>query len=244
MTRADEYALLCETCGYVVDRLPDTGQCPECGRAIASSLPEARPGTPWDQGPSLRSWLKTGRLVMRRPRRTFEQMRLDVRPGELLFYNCLIAACIGAAPFAITAARQLRDASGSSALTMLAIGVVAVPLIQCVLLILSTIERVGIQIVGRAHAWRVTRTVAAAVCELSSYGWVAGAALFTTTFILATSFDDAWQSALGAHSAWRLTLIPASALLGMTVFETLVYIGVRRCKFTNRARPVCGGTRL
>src|SRR3954454_2854020 len=33
----DETSVLCETCGYTLDGLPTTGQCPECGASIAQS---------------------------------------------------------------------------------------------------------------------------------------------------------------------------------------------------------------
>ncbi|QYK46965.1 MAG: hypothetical protein KF838_09230 [Phycisphaeraceae bacterium] len=44
----DEFTLLCERCGYVLEGLDHGGNCPECGKPIAESLPRnARPGSPW-----------------------------------------------------------------------------------------------------------------------------------------------------------------------------------------------------
>ena len=35
----DEYTLLCERCGYIIEGLPTDNPCPECNRPIALSLP-------------------------------------------------------------------------------------------------------------------------------------------------------------------------------------------------------------
>ncbi|MEZ6318065.1 MAG: hypothetical protein R3B49_04810 [Phycisphaerales bacterium] len=56
---ADEYTVLCERCGYVVEGLDPAGACPECGKPIAESLPERRVGTPWQRARS--AWWDTHR---------------------------------------------------------------------------------------------------------------------------------------------------------------------------------------
>ena len=46
-------ALLCESCGYEIGGLRKSGACPECGRPIARSVPDARRGSPWQRRSSL-----------------------------------------------------------------------------------------------------------------------------------------------------------------------------------------------
>jgi hypothetical protein len=44
-----ESALLCESCGYVLDGLPDDSRCPECGKLIAESSRSLRKPPAWEQ---------------------------------------------------------------------------------------------------------------------------------------------------------------------------------------------------
>src|SRR3982750_2622659 len=43
-------SILCEGCGYTLDGLPSTSNCPECGKPIAESIGENRRRPPaWEQ---------------------------------------------------------------------------------------------------------------------------------------------------------------------------------------------------
>lgn len=82
----------CERCGYSTADLPTDGDCPECGFPIARSLPNTRPGSPWQQEPSVRSWLVTVWHVCCRPRRTLRQVsyRESTPLPGLFFCNALV----------------------------------------------------------------------------------------------------------------------------------------------------------
>jgi hypothetical protein len=43
--------ILCESCGYVLNGLPDSGRCPECGSPIRDSLGENRAPPSWEALP-------------------------------------------------------------------------------------------------------------------------------------------------------------------------------------------------
>jgi hypothetical protein len=85
-TRApEETDLLCENCGYMLNGLPPTGNCPECGTAIDLSLSERFRQPPlWESiGDPRPKWLRfilTTAQVIFRPKRFY---RSSTSRGEL-----------------------------------------------------------------------------------------------------------------------------------------------------------------
>jgi hypothetical protein len=74
--------ILCERCGYTLNGLPATGNCPECGEAIAKSTVDAgRNPCAWDVAQSRASFVSTSVAVIFRPTRFFKTLttRGDVR---------------------------------------------------------------------------------------------------------------------------------------------------------------------
>ena len=69
-------ALLCEACGYNLTGVPREGRCPECGVAIAESLPSLRRPPAWERAerPDYRQLLATSRAVIFHPSRFFRQL--------------------------------------------------------------------------------------------------------------------------------------------------------------------------
>jgi hypothetical protein len=52
--------LLCEACGYVLNGLPDTSRCPECGKLISESVGENRIPPAWESADSkTRGFMRT-----------------------------------------------------------------------------------------------------------------------------------------------------------------------------------------
>jgi hypothetical protein len=66
--------LLCGGCGYIVTGLPQDGNCPECGRSIAKSLPGHRRPSAFETGPSIGSFLKTAFMALVIPARLFSSL--------------------------------------------------------------------------------------------------------------------------------------------------------------------------
>lgn len=107
-----------------------------------------------------------------------------------------------------------------------------------VLLGLTRIESAGIRFFGRRRGWRVTPDLATAVCAHASVGWAAAG-----LGVLAVSMY--WQAHWGPGTTLvqRLSAVqyywvwaPSLAgvfLAGLVLFEILVYIGVRECRYAN-----------
>jgi hypothetical protein len=82
-----ETDILCEKCGYTLNGLPESGNCPECGEPIAASTVEDQRQTPrWEQSrnPSMRDFVATTFDVLVHPTRFFRSLttRGDVDPAR------------------------------------------------------------------------------------------------------------------------------------------------------------------
>ncbi|MBM91658.1 MAG: hypothetical protein CMJ35_08605 [Phycisphaerae bacterium] len=82
----------CEGCGYALDGLGRDGVCSECGLAVASSLPRARVGTPWQQGAGLGSLLRTWWLLLTDDD-CWREMRIDRASRRLFVGWCRVLGC-------------------------------------------------------------------------------------------------------------------------------------------------------
>lgn len=232
----DEFTLLCERCGYVLEGLDHGGNCPECGKPIAESLPRnARPGSPWQQKPSLRSLIDTCREMLYRPGPLLERVRIDGRTsgsleGWIVFATSIVCA---ASPWAFylvwmffnptRGRRSLLSEAGHATLYALVGGM----LVAIVLTILTGIERVGIRTFGRVHGRRITHAISTTVCAHACVGWFTAAFLFWTPVFAYVILDE----------DWLMPIAPAGLFLGLLHFEILVWLGVKRCRYANRERP-------
>lgn len=226
-------------------------RCPECGTRVDESLPHHRHGTPWQRSRGLWPWIMTGWAVFTAPRALFRCARPE-RPSSrsLRLVNCAAAATLIAAAWTpIWVEHALRAAHGpdaarayspalTAAWTLTAIGVLTLTLLT-----LCRIEIWGVRFFGRHREWRITPAVAETAVAVSSYGWIIGAA-----GLGALAW---WPSLLQGGLRWRDVpvlgdLVPTGAsvlptalgVLGVVVFETLVYVGVRRMRYANRPEAV------
>lgn len=214
--------LLCEFCGYDLTGADADGVCGECGRRVAESLPEARSGTVWQNGGGPVCLVRTGISVATTPRGIWSRVRIDARSSAwLLVSNCVLAGLV----FGI----------GIDSLAW-------APVFAGVVLALSFVEYLGLRTFGRKNRWRVTNGVALTVVGHASFGWLLGGIggavgwRFGQTLPGGLGVPQGLWSLVGATSvAWGTVLGIAGFLCGLAVFEVLVYLGVRRCRFANPA---------
>lgn len=242
--RSDSTSLLCERCGYVLEGLESHLACPECGRPIAESLPNARTGTPFQNDPTWRGLARQCVMLAREPGALFALARIGrIADDSLLFRSAAAAAFAALAPACtVLLARAFPGLREHELIIGLCVAALLWGLLTALLLVLTAIERAGITFFARRRGWRVPTPVARTICANAAPGWIAAAVFFNLALLalpgamrLAGNAPAPWRTAAEAGAA---SLPAAGFIAGMLVFETLVYIGVRRCRWANwAARP-------
>lgn len=244
--------LLCESCGYALEGTPKAAACPECGRPVAESLPDRREGTPWQQKPGIRAWAETAWGTLRHPARTYRGARVDPemhwRDVALLWDNIALASFLGLIALFVPFSGVRIES-----VWLFGAAVVLTPVLMLPLLMLTELEQIGIRYFGRRRGWRIDRTVSAVVCAHASIGWTLAMVLGAVGFHLGWPAYHwlrglvlkSWSggaSPMGPRSVTLMAVvewIPAALPVlgfgaGLLVFETLVWIGMRQCRFANR----------
>lgn len=223
----DEFTLLCETCGYTLEGQPPGSICPECGRPLAESLPERRNRVPgmWE--------------MLRHPRSSFDAAAIedpDVA-GRRAMVRCMIAGAfitgavvVGWVPWWLVGEGVLTAVFYSAVALITA--VMAATVAGLILLLLTWIESRGLRFFGARHGFRVTRPVAETVCSHACVGWVVGSVVWFSGWVFIGA-----GVILDLLAPIGLVLAMLGAVAGLLIFEVLAYVGLRRCKFANRAKP-------
>ena len=252
----DEYTLLCERCGYVVEGLATDGACPECGKPIAESLPERRVGTLWQQERDLNTLFATMRETLFSVGYTLWCLRADATSARSLRTATIVMSVVIAAwpAFALTEftlrMNGAREPYTGFQSAMLWIAPLSAPLVLCIVLqALTWTEARGLCFLSARRGFRIDRTLANAICAHGCVGWFlasAGTAI-GSTLLLASTHADGSTYEQGNEWVWLaygmgLIITGGSLLLGFFFFELFAWLGLRRCKYANRARTGSGAS--
>lgn len=243
MTRhgIDEHTLLCERCGYVLEGLPRTGDCPECGRAIEASLPERRDRTPsaWD--------------VLRHPRRSLDAMPIEPPRTHDRRMLTRSAVAAGIAVFSVPSAmapfvliEEDIPASFASITGGLVIGALIGVLLFGVLGALTSIESFGLRVLSRRRGGRIDAAISGTICSHGSIGWVVSAVAFAlgvwavaivSLIGVLTPPSNRPEAVLPSIAVAGVALSSLGVIAGFLLFEIIAWLGLRRCLYANRADP-------
>lgn len=237
--RVDLFEPLCEGCGYPLAEIEGSAACPECGRAVADSAASRRVGTALQRG-EIRGWARVWLDVHTRPERVWNVLkpRSGWEPAIALGY-CWIAGQTAALGVVLLLAHRTQLIADEVLLwVMLALaGGWALTLVY---LLLTEIEARGVSFFSRRRGWRMPRDLSRAIgAHAAATWWVSAVGLSLGLWV--TGPLSAWLTRV-APASWQMVLPPlevvpslAGFTVGMLVFETVVYTGVRACRFANRA---------
>jgi len=238
----DEYTLLCERCGYVVEGLPTEGACPECGKPIAESLPERRMGTVWQRNrPGLWTLARSWQACLFHPLRTLDQLAPRMPTRGMRSLNALACAFLWLIGLVGPMVSWTLDPEIVVPEKMIFVfilsGVVAVvttALVYAGVLLLTEVETRGLELISRQGGYRITPAIARRVCDHGGVGWAVCGGTVAVIGLGSTAWHTRTGDMLPAWVYWSGLGLIAS---GFLFFEIFAWLGLRRLKYANRVRP-------
>lgn len=206
----DEFTLLCERCGYVIEGLPHQGACPECGKPIAESLPERRTGTAWQRQPRIARLPIVWWRSLRHPLATLDLMQPQTKPDARLGIYSMFAGALlmgwgwwDPLLWLYLPSRPSEEIVASDRLTgvvfSLAFGVITAVLLTGVMWTLTRVETKGLGVIARTRRFRLSPGYRKAITAHGCVGWVLGGVLF---FLFCTS--GGWLLEISRAPDWQI----------------------------------------
>lgn len=174
---------------------------------------------------------------------------------RLLLVNLTLAGLLAAGPWVgvligdpARSASSLGPVLGRVVFALVFLGEVA--MVALLMLALTWIEQRGIRFFAAKRGWRLTRDASWQVCAHASIGWIlasglpllAMASLFAIQLVThrvptsKISLEPYVKFSINSSGVVYAAIIAAGFFVGLLVFECLVYLGVRSCRFANPAK--------
>jgi len=225
---------LCERCGYPLFGLSIASACPECGLAVAESLPAKRDLPGVERLGFIDFWRMAGRLLVR-PGETFRRLDISTRgttASTFLFWMTFLAGFLW---LGVITVGYILIQGGPATGDLAYFAVFHFVGVLIVVQVLTHIEMLGVAAFSRRRGWRVPFRLAERVCCFASVGWLPGVLLAGLGGQLLQLFavGEPWfERMLGVV---RVSWVCYAGLFVMSLlwFETLVWVGVRRVKYAN-----------
>lgn len=225
--------LLCERCGYVLEGTPRDGVCAECGKPVVESLPERRVGSEWQRAQTFQAWRECAVALHKSPSAVWKALGITRADHHAAEYGCIA----GTVPIACAYVLSARRADNGFQAILVGLFLVSF-FTWLALYFLTWIEAKGVEFFSKRRGWRVPRSLAWAITSHASATWWVATTILSFGLWQADRLEHWANSAVPASMQAFVPLtgaiVPLAAFaLGMLVFETLVYQGVRTCKFAN-----------
>jgi len=235
----DQYTLLCENCGYILEGLDQSLPCPECGVPIADSLPHHNAGSPWQQRRTLINLIKTWFLTLFRSKRLSRQLNIDKDTAISLTWVGLFTGfaipVLGMMTIIIIAVIQYEFYPQSLNYIM----VVAIVMFICWLIavIYATLGALRLRYYAHRRGFRLSQSSRWTIAGHASLGLTVAPVGITAAVMIGgimslLNVDDTYLIV-------RIILI-ASAIIGwlaipiaLLEFEILLHIGSRALRYRN-----------
>jgi hypothetical protein len=238
-----ETDILCEKCGYTLNGLPETSNCPECGEPIATStVDDGRMLSPYEVAPSARSYWQTSSSILFTPKRFYRRLvsrrqtleswrytRLNMRIAASLFG----LAAVGHAIFILNMQNSSSSVGWKHAPAWLAIGVVFAFIVYALLAAVQRLAAWLSAIEAKYWGMRLPLETVQRAMQFHSFNYVAVALAAT---ILVWGFRLTlllgWQVSYWATT--YLYTLSALVILGAIYLFQMYWIAMRNMMYANR----------
>jgi hypothetical protein len=235
----DEYALLCESCGYSIDDLDQSLPCPECGKPILESLPHLKAGSPWQKRHAFLNLIKTWFLTLARPRYLFRQLNINQDSGIFLLLVGLFVAYLIPVVVVISVYTILliKEGSNGDIFPFVIMAIIIAIVCWIVSVIYGALGVIRLRYFARRRGYRLTAPSQWTIVGHASMGLTILPILITITIAIILTMV-AFEVDASSNTAKKLQLLSGFILvfsipLAIIIFELLLHIGSRNLRNRN-----------